>query len=136
LLNRDHVVFPAVAALANARAEFIARLKSAFDGWQPQPVHASLFGSAARGDGDENSDIDIFLVRPGQVSEDDEAWQRQTDALTTAVGAWTGNPLSLIEFGDERVATMSTDVLTPMRTDGILLSGLDLSHLVDSSRSE
>jgi predicted nucleotidyltransferase len=130
VLNREHVACPAVLALANIRAELFARMERAFEAWKLQPVHASLFGSAARGDGDEDSDIDIFLVRSRHIDEDDETWQHQTDALTTSVEAWTGNPVSLVEFSDDRVAEMVQDTLAPMLSDGIRLSGTSLLNLV------
>jgi predicted nucleotidyltransferase len=132
-LNREHLACPAVEVLANLREEFIARLQRAFDGWDPRPVHASLFGSAARGDGDEDSDIDIFLVRPVHVDEENETWQRQADELRTAVEAWTGNPVSVIEFVDKRVVAMAPDALAPMLADGILLSGAKLADLAGAA---
>lgn len=134
-LNREHVAYPAVAALANTRPELLARLKGAFESWAVPPVHASLFGSAARADGDTDSDIDIFLVRPRSVDEEDATWQRQTDELSTAVAAWTGNPLSLIEFSDKRVMEMTRDALAPMLDDGVLLWGTSLSALREQTHA-
>jgi len=32
--------------------------------WSTPPVHASLYGSAARGDGTTVSDLDLLVVRP------------------------------------------------------------------------
>jgi predicted nucleotidyltransferase len=134
-LNREHLAYPAVEALANMRAEVIARLTAAFDAWEVRPVHASLYGSAARSDGDQDSAVDIFLVRPGHVDEEDDTWQRQTDTLSTAVEAWTGNLVSLIEFSDDRVRTMARDALAPMLADSILLSGTGLADLVEAAHA-
>ncbi len=67
-LNREHLVTPAVESLANLRLEFLRRLKEAIRGWAVAPIHVSLFGSAARGDGNSASDIDLFIVRPDYVS--------------------------------------------------------------------
>lgn len=132
-LNREHLAYPAVAALANIRAEFIAKMEQAFASWDLKPVHASLFGSAARGDGDEDSDIDIFLVRPRPVDQEDKTWQRQTDALRSAVETWTGNPVSLIELSDDRIKATARDALPPMLADGILLSGTSLADLLGAT---
>lgn len=134
-VNREHLAYPAVEALASMRTELISRLRAALSAWETSPVHASLFGSAARGDGDERSDIDIFLVRPRSVAEDDEGWQRQTDELSAAVEAWTGNPVSLIEFSDDRVADMTPEALAPMLSDGVQAFGVRLSELIDQARS-
>ena len=97
-------------------------------------VHASLFGSAARADGDADSDFGLFLVRPGTVAEEDETWQHQTDELTNAVVAWTGNPLSIIEFSDERVIEMTRDALAPRLDDSVLLRGVSLAKVVGHDR--
>jgi predicted nucleotidyltransferase len=129
-LNRDHLAYPAIAALANIRTELISRLKTSFESWHTPPLHASLFGSAARGDGAEDSDIDVFLVRARKIPEHEETWERQTDMLRIEIEAWTGNQASLVEFSEARVAEMSDDALTPIIADGILLAGTRLVDLV------
>ena len=63
-LNRNHVAADAVLILTSLRRRLIERLGSEIDSWEIQPLHASLFGSTARADGDTDSDIDVFLVRP------------------------------------------------------------------------
>ena len=63
-LNRDHLLAPVVEQMADVRAELIRRLRDAIDGWAIPAVHASLFGSAARGDGNARSDIDLLIVLP------------------------------------------------------------------------
>ena len=65
--NREHLAAPAVELLADVRAELERRLRDEIAGWKIAPVHLSVFGSAARGDGDTRSDIDIFVVRPRDV---------------------------------------------------------------------
>jgi len=61
-LNRDHVAAPAAALLADLRLELWRRLRETLSGWTEKPVHATVFGSAARGDGGPDSDIDLLLV--------------------------------------------------------------------------
>src|SRR5438445_698229 len=63
-LNREHLAAPAVELLADIRSELERRLRDEIGRWEIAPVHVSIFGSAARGDGDTGSDIDIFIVRP------------------------------------------------------------------------
>lgn len=64
VLNREHLAAPAIELLADVRVELQRRLRNEIAGWQIAPTHLSMFGSAARGDGDTRSDIDIFVVRP------------------------------------------------------------------------
>src|SRR5690606_38278746 len=59
-LNRGHLAAEPVLALVNLRQRLIDFLRLELEGWSIQPKHASLFGSAARGDGDSASDIDLF----------------------------------------------------------------------------
>lgn len=63
-LNRDHVLYPAVTALIRSADELPRRLRREISGWQVAPSAAALYGSAARRDGDADSDIDLLLVRP------------------------------------------------------------------------
>lgn len=125
-LNRDHIAAPVAVALANLRLELWKRLRDTLGGWNPRPVYACVFGSAARGDGDTRSDIDLLLVHPPVPGENDPRrrsngvdaiaglaaefmavplterqlarWQRQADALRGLVQNWTGNPLQIVEL--------------------------------------
>src|SRR5450759_946024 len=54
-LNREHLAAPAVAVLAGMRLELFNRLRAAISGFQIAPVHVSLFGSTARGEGSIHS---------------------------------------------------------------------------------
>lgn len=62
-LNRQHVAANAAVALEGIRYEFLSRLRKTLAVWDPAPMDARLFGSAARGDGGPGSDIDLLLVR-------------------------------------------------------------------------
>ncbi len=61
--NREHLAAPALEQLAGIRSELERRLRTEIAEWEIAPTHASIFGSAARGDGDNSSDIDVFVVR-------------------------------------------------------------------------
>jgi predicted nucleotidyltransferase len=71
-LNRDHIAAPLVLEMSRLRSELWRRLSVEVSRWRVSPMYACVFGSAARHDGDEQSDIDILLVRiPTQVEIDD-----------------------------------------------------------------
>jgi predicted nucleotidyltransferase len=136
-LNRAHVAAPVVELLAGLRAELLRRLRDALERWQPAPVHASMFGSAARADGDTESDIDLLIVRPADVDEEDLAWRAQLDALNDAVYSWTGNDASVVELGDEDIGRLRRNpppILADLRADGIDLAGLPVRALLRESR--
>ncbi len=59
--------------------------------WRVGPIHVSVFGSAARANGDVESDIDVFVVRPEAIGEDNEQWRAQIDKLAKDVESWSGN---------------------------------------------
>jgi Nucleotidyltransferase domain len=84
-LNRDHVAAPSAALLADLRLEVWKRLRETLSAWSEKPVHAAVFGSAARGDGGNDSDIDLLLVH--QPFPGDETPQVTTPERVTLLGA-------------------------------------------------
>ena len=136
-LNRDHLAAPAVELLAGMRAELVGRLREAFADWKVAPVHASIFGSAARGDGNTHSDVDLFVVRPASVDEEAAVWRSQVDGLIADVHSWTGNHAAIIEQGEpdlKRLQRSKPPVLKNLRRDGIDLVGASLREVLGTSR--
>jgi hypothetical protein len=125
-LNRDHLAAPAVIALAGLRAELISRLRSLIAGWKIAPIHASVFGSTARGDGDTRSDVDVFIVRPAAILEEDLHWRGQIDDLVDKTERWTGNRASISEVPETEIPRLRSDpppIVESLRSDAIALSG-------------
>jgi predicted nucleotidyltransferase len=132
-LNREHLLAPAVDQLAGARIAFLDRVRELVAQWEVQPVHVSIFGSMARGDGGTDSDIDFFIVRPRQVDLEDEAWRQQLDGLSERVNTWTGNVASLVEVGAGELAELRRDdrpILKEIRSDAIDLAGKKAHQVV------
>lgn len=90
LLNRDHLAAPAVELLAGLHGQLIARIREHLDGWPGDVVAAGIFGSAARRDGDENSDIDVLVV------SDSPGLAELVESLAERIHAWTGNHAQVI----------------------------------------
>ncbi|MGH3658473.1 MAG: nucleotidyltransferase domain-containing protein [Micromonosporaceae bacterium] len=125
-LNRDHLAAPHIIALARLRAELLGRLRARLAAWDPPPVFAALFGSAARGDMVASSDIDVLIVRPDGIDPDDGRWAAQRDALVADVTRWTGNDTRSLEYGDgeaRRALRRGEPVLRAVREEGIPLAG-------------
>jgi hypothetical protein len=132
-LNRDHVAAPVVEALAALRAELLGRLRDALAEWEPAPVHASMFGSAARADGDTSSDIDLLVIRPDGVDAEDDKWRDQVHALAESVHAWTGNHAGISELAEAELAKLRRKpppVLKDVGADGIDLAGIPVRSLL------
>jgi hypothetical protein len=66
LLNRDHVLAPVVEAAAGAAGTVEARITASVQGWTLPAAAVVLFGSFARRDGHDTSDVDLLLVRPDE----------------------------------------------------------------------
>ena len=125
-LNRDHLLAPTVEQMAGARAELVRRLRDAVGAWGVPPVHASLFGSAARGDGDANSDIDLLIVRPVDIDPDDAHWRGQVDGLADLVRRWTGNNAGIAEVPEGELSRLRKDrppVVEEVSEDAVDLAG-------------
>lgn len=136
-LNRDHVAAPVVELLAGLRAELLRRLRDTLGRWQPAPAHASMFGSTARAGGDTDSDIDLLIVRPADIDEEDPGWRAQLDALNDAVYAWTGNHAGIIELGEadlDQLRSNPPPILADLRADGIDLAGIPVRALLKERR--
>lgn len=122
-LNRDHVAARIADLMAGLRLELWRRLREELAGWAAPALYAAVFGSAARGDGDDTSDVDLLLVHapfadehrpaaPGMAAflagldalfglpspVDAEVWHAQVDALRSSVQRWTGNPLQVVDL--------------------------------------
>jgi predicted nucleotidyltransferase len=126
-LNHDHVAVPVADLLAGLRTELWRRFRNEFASWRPRPLYACVFGSAARGDGDEASDIDLLLVHPPFPGEKKPArlspnlraqladalggallssseqeplplWESQIDRLRDLAERWSGNSLQVVDL--------------------------------------
>ncbi len=132
-LNRDHLLAPIVEQMARARTELIHRLRKVIGAWEAPPVHASLFGSAARGDGDTSSDIDLLVVRPADVDPEDATWRDQLDELADSVRRWTGNNAGIAEVSEGELPRLREDrppVVEEVSEDAVDLAGEETRKLL------
>jgi predicted nucleotidyltransferase len=133
-LNREHLAAPAAELLADLLGELTNRIQKSVDRWAVQPEHVSLFGSAARGDGDAESDIDLFVVRPDPVGSEDPDWRDQVDLLSLRIERWTGNPARIAEVGQAEIARLRDDrppIVEALLQDAVTLAGPLASSLLE-----
>lgn len=134
-LNRDHLAAPYVVGLTRLREELRDRLAAEVRGWSHPPLVGALFGSAARRDHTSQSDIDILLIRPDDVSDDN--WEDDTDALSRLVTTWTGNDCRTLTFPQSQVEDRGGDepVLQDVVREGITFHG-DLQWLASAVKKQ
>jgi predicted nucleotidyltransferase len=136
-LNREHLAVPALEQLLGIRSELERRLRAEIADWEIAPAHASIFGSAARGEGDTHSDIDLFVVRPARVAEDDPRWRAQLERLSSRVYGWTGNHVGLSELSAADVRRLRRErppVVEELRRDAITLAGRESAEILGAAR--
>ena len=120
--NADHLAAPAILQLARLQSLLLDKLQGTVEAWAAPPVYGALFGSAARGQMRESSDIDILLIRHDDTDLD--LWEEQTGALARDVHAWTGNAIEILTFAVSEVAEHGAEqVLRDVIREGRNITG-------------
>lgn len=125
-LNREHLAATAIVALADLRSLLLDRLGELVDGWTLRAEAVWLFGSAARGDGGPDSDIDLLVIRPDDVPADNPRWLEQLGELERRVAVCTGNDCRVMELDRAMIATMvrtGERLVDELRRDAIGIQG-------------
>jgi predicted nucleotidyltransferase len=133
--NREHLAWPAVEKLTTLRETFLDRLRASFRSWPIKPVAAALFGSAARGDGTVDSDIDVLVVGPQSGGGNDQ-WQEQLDSLREQVSAWTGNRCQIYDLNMAEFDThvyRGESIVAEWKRDAVPLYGDTIAKLVTAA---
>ncbi len=88
-LNREHLAAGPIIELAGLRRELFDRVRAHVASWSPQPTLVGVYGSVARRDDDEHSDIDILVI--SELLPDGT-----TAELARQVERWTGNDCQVL----------------------------------------
>lgn len=132
-LNRHHLAADAVELLMAMRGKLFERIEEVVYDWDIAAVHASVFGSTARGDGNLDSDIDMLIVHPAGASGSGR-WEAQVDKLRDQLEAWTGNRANIVERSEAQVADLVREkrpIVDELRTDAIVVAGLRIKELLE-----
>lgn len=102
----DHLVVEPLRALSGVQAGFVRRLGEAVAALDPAPVCVGAFGSFARRQATASSDLDLLVVRPKAVVEDDDEWSTVLEQIRTTGTRLSGNPVEILEVGQGEVRTL------------------------------
>jgi len=136
-LNYDHVLYRAVEALLDARQELTRRLRGEIRGWVQEPAFAGLYGSAARLDGDADSDVDLLLIRPHLRAPAKQRWIKQVHKLRKSVHEWTGNNADITDLTAAQLKSRTrhnAELADVWRNDLVTLAGEAPNELVIAAR--
>lgn len=87
----------------------------------------------ARGDGDVGSDIDVIIVHPAGIDEEDEQWLRTTQRWRTMASRMSGNVVNVLEADAADIETKlaaKSPVRSDVRRDGVVLFGSFVDDLL------
>jgi DNA-binding transcriptional ArsR family regulator len=119
-LEREHLAAGAVVALSRIFETFVDRLAEDMSQWGMLPLYAALFGSAARGEMSETSDVDLFLLRPDAV---DETWEVDVSALQARASRWVGADVRILDIAGAEVEGSVEPVVTDILAEGVGVFG-------------
>lgn len=134
----EHVAARAVLALTDLRHAFLDELRESARRLDPAPVNVMLFGSFARGDDDARSDIDVVIVRPSSIAEDDVNWSESLIGWDTHVRRISGNAVNRIEVAEGELPKLMTarrPLWKAIFREAILLQGRPLAEIGVASRA-
>jgi len=131
-LNRENVAAQVVIALTRSHDTALERMGAAALELPLPPTSVIVFGSFARREADNESDIDAVIVRPDDVDEDDDTWTAGVERWRERVRAITGNPVEVIETGrSEAIEKLSgtRSLWQDIARDGVVVHGATLDQL-------
>jgi len=104
----------------------IGRIGAEAQTWHPPADGVWLFGSAARGEGGQDSDVDLLVIRNESVDADDSLWLVQLERLAQSVASWTGNDCRVVEYSVGEIVRLAGDedpLARLIRSEGIRITG-------------
>lgn len=132
VLVDDHVAARAVRALSRSRDAVLNELGTLAQKMRPRPISIVVFGSFARGEADAASDLDVVLVRPAVVREDDDQWVSSAEEWRTAARRLTGNPVQVLEIDESDVPRRlrrPTPLWAAVLRDGVRVHGSPIAKV-------
>lgn len=131
-LNRRHLAASAVLQLARARDTVFEAMGKAAAEMDTPPVSVIVFGSFARREADEHSDIDVVIVRRDEIDQEDGAWLAAVDRWSEGVRTLTGNRVEVIDIDRseaQRKLSGRASLWRDVAKDGVVVHGETIEQL-------
>lgn len=128
----EHVASRALLALAGSTEAVLDEMGRLAGALPVPPASVVVFGSFARRTADAESDIDVVIVRPTRIDQDDDMWVESIDAWRHDVQRLAGNPVEVLEVNAKEASTKlagRTQVWSDIRRDGRVVYGLSIDEL-------
>lgn len=138
----EHVATRALLALARSGDLVLDQIGQLATALPLPPVSVIVFGSFARREAGLHSDIDIVVVRPPELDDDDgddTAWSDALETWRSDVGRLTGNRVEVFEVGADEAATKAggrSQLWSDIRRDGRVVHGLSIDELQTAHRAQ
>jgi predicted nucleotidyltransferase len=132
-LIRENVATQAIIDLARSRDTALSQIGAAAAALALPPLSIIVFGSFARGEATEQSDLDAVVVRPDEVDEDDDVWATAVERWRSKVRAITGNSVEVLEVSRDEVQSRlagKTKLWRDIVRDGVAVHGLAAGELL------
>ncbi len=128
----EHVASRSLLELVNLRRGLFGELGILAESLNPKPTSLIVFGSVARGDSGNGSDLDLIVVRPSDLPNDDR-WIDELEKFRISAQRASGNSVELLEVGSTEIGNRLTaldGVWCDVRREGIVVFGSSLKELM------
>ena len=128
----ENVASRFVRSLSRARDATIAELAQAAEKMVPAPASVIVFGSFARGEAGVSSDLDVVVVRPTGIDEEDEHWRAAIETWRRFAGRLTGNHVEVLEVDTNSIGRSlrgRAPLWADVARDGTVIHGASLDEL-------
>jgi predicted nucleotidyltransferase len=118
-LNRSHLLAGPVLEIARARETLRERVAEHASTWPQPPLLLALFGSAARGQMHQDSDLDVLAV----ADEAEDRWLDDLGSLCDDLTSWTGNDARPLVLTPDELTSERDAVVVEIGRDALVLFG-------------
>jgi len=128
----NHIVGRFILQLGDLRETVFQELRKVAAYIRPAPAALIVFGSVARGTATSASDLDVVVIRPIEVTEDDDEWEAMVSEWARVAHDLTGNRVNRIDVDLGDLASLNWEegrLWADVAAHGVVLVGDRLTNL-------